>query len=214
MKKLLFALQLVFASLTCFSQTEINSESRVTIIKIDTTDNGEIDTLIFNFDSNSMDIQKWQEMLKDLDVDLSMNFNDSLFDMDFNFNDNMGMPNFDFFDNNSFPYGSPNQQSIDKSAKIGITHSQSFRGEGVMIETVTPTSLAAALGLQTGDILIELNDSKIKSFSDLKSILANYEVGNEARITFLRNGKKKKVVGFFIPLSNVNVQKDIRIRKP
>ncbi len=105
-------------------------------------------------------------------------------------------------------------QQQDNSAKIGITPSKSYKGNGVMIESVTPASLAAALGLQTGDVLVELNGNKIQNFTDLKTILEQHKVGDEAQITFTREGKKKKMTGFFIPVSNMNIQRDIRISRP
>lgn len=193
-----------------------HSESRVTIIKIDTTSNGKIDTLIFNFDSNSMDMSQWSEMLKDMDIDidLNMDFNDSLTNFDFNFDSNQNPMNFGFFGQDDFPFFGEGSKIQDNSAKIGITPSNSFKGKGVMIETVTPTSLGAALGLQTGDVIIELNGSKIQSFGELKSELEKYQVGDEAQITYTREGKKKKAIGYFIPVSNVNIQRDIRISRP
>jgi S1-C subfamily serine protease len=116
-----------------------------------------------------------------------------------------GMPN-----EMPFGFGAP-----DNSAKIGITPARSFKGKGVMIETVVPTSLGAALGLQTGDILVELNNNEINEFDELVGILQMYAVGDEANITFLRNGKKKKVTGYFIPAQGGNnMQREIRIKRP
>jgi S1-C subfamily serine protease len=109
-----------------------------------------------------------------------------------------------------FGFGAP-----DNSAKIGITPAKSFKGKGVMIESVLPTSLGAALGLQTGDVIVELNKNEIDSFEELVGILQGYAVGDEANITILRNGKKKKVTGYFIPAQGGNTMKrDIRITRP
>ena len=220
MKNIIFIALLCFLFQTTWSQK--HTESKVTIIKIDTASNGQIDTLIFNFDSNSMDMSKWEDMLKDLDIDIDlgneqflmqMDFNDSLPNFDFNFEPNENLLDFNFWQGD-FPFGESMMQQQDNSAKIGITPSKSYKGNGVMIESVTPTSLAAALGLQTGDVLIELNGNKIQNFTDLKSILEKHQVGDEAQITFTREGKKKKMTGFFIPVSNMNIQRDIRISRP
>lgn len=214
MKNIIFTAILCLLFQSAWSQK--HTESKVTIIKIDTASNGQIDTLIFNFDSNSMDLSKWEEILKDMDIDidLNMDFNDSLSNFDFNFEPNENPFNFDFFGPSDFPFGQSMMQQQDNSAKIGITPSKSYKGNGVMIESITPASLAAALGLQTGDVLIELNGNKIQNFSDLKSILEQHKVGDEAQITFTREGKKKKMTGFFIPVSNMNIQRDIRISRP
>ena len=132
----------------------------------------------------------------------------------FNFDDNFHMPEgmgFAMPDNMMpFGFGAP-----DNSAKIGITPARSFKGKGVMIETVLPTSLGAALGLQTGDVIVELNKNEINEFDELVGILSQYAVGDEANITFLRNGKKKKVTGYFIPAQGGNnMQREIRITRP
>jgi hypothetical protein len=220
MKNIILIALLCFLFQTTWSQK--HTESKVTIIKIDTASNGQIDTLIFNFDSNSMDMSKWEDMLKDLDIDIDlgneqflmqMDFNDSLPNFDFNFEPNENLLDFNFWQG-EFPFGESMMQQQDNSAKIGITPSKSYKGNGVMIESVTPASLAAALGLQTGDVLIELNGNKIQNFTDLKSILEKHQVGDEAQITFTREGKKKKMTGFFIPVSNMNIQRDIRISRP
>jgi hypothetical protein len=220
MKNIILIALLCFLFQTTWSQK--HTESKVTIIKIDTASNGQIDTLIFNFDSNSMDMSKWEDMLKDLDIDIDlgneqflmqMDFNDSLPNFDFNFEPNENLLDFNFWQGD-FPFGESMMQQQDNSAKIGITPSKSYKGNGVMIESVTPASLAAALGLQTGDVLIELNGNKIQNFTDLKSILEKHQVGDEAQITFTREGKKKKMTGFFIPVSNMNIQRDIRISRP
>ena len=84
-----------------------------------------------------------------------------------------------------------------------------------MIESVIPTSLGAALGLQTGDVIVELNKKQINEFDELTGILNLYAVGDEANITILRNGKKKKVTGYFIPAQGGNnMQREIRIQRP
>jgi len=206
MKSLFSLLAIALFCVTSFAQ--VQKKNHVTIIKIDTTVTGQTDTLIFNFDGDQMG--NMEEIIKSIP-----GFDMSLLDSSFNFN----------FDNNSqmpqaFGFAMPNEMPFgfgapDNSAKIGITPARSFKGEGVMIETVLPTSLGAALGLQTGDILVELNKNEIESFEELVGILGGYAVGDEANITFLRNGKKKKVTGYFIPAQGgSNMQREIRIQRP
>jgi S1-C subfamily serine protease len=143
------------------------------------------------------------------DIDLSIM--DSSFN--FSFDNNLQMPQgmvFAMPNEMPFGFGAP-----DNSAKIGISPAASFKGKGVMIETVVPTSLGAALGLQTGDIIVELNKIEITNFETLVETLKQYAVGDEANITFLRNGKKKKATGYFIPAQGGNnMQKEIRIKRP
>jgi hypothetical protein len=206
MKSLFSLLAITLFNVISFAQ--VQKKNHVTIIKIDTTISGQTDTLIFNFEGDQ--IGNMEEIMKNIPgfdmsiMDSSLNFG---FEKDFQMPEGMifGMPN-----EMPFGFGAP-----DNSAKIGITPARSFKGKGVMIETVVPTSLGAALGLQTGDILIELNKSVINEFDELVGILQMYAVGDEANITFLRNGKKKKVTGYFIPAQGGNnMQREIRIQRP
>lgn len=206
MKSLFTLLTISLFSVISFAQ--VKKKNHVTIIKIDTSSTGQLDTLIFNFEGDQMG--NMAEILKTIPgfdmsiIDSSLNFG---FEKDFQMPEGMifGMPN-----EMPFGFGAP-----DNSAKIGITPARNFKGKGVMIETVVPTSLGAALGLQTGDIIIELNKSVINEFDELVGILKMYAVGDEANITFLRNGKKKKVTGYFIPAQvGNNMQREIRIQRP
>lgn len=206
MKSLFSLLTLCFISVISFAQ--VQKKNHVTIIKIDTSSTGQLDTLILNFEGDQLGNMK--DIMKQFpDIDLSMI--DTAYS--FNFDNNFEMPE-------GIMFGMPNEMPFgfgapDNSAKIGITPARSFKGEGVMIETVVPTSLGAALGLQTGDILVELNKQAIHDFNELVGTLQQYAVGDEANITFIRNGKKKKVSGYFIPAQAGNMmQREIRIPRP
>jgi len=206
MKTLFSLLTICFISVISFAQ--VQKKNHVTIIKIDTTITGQVDTLIFNFEGDQLENMK--DIMKQFpDIDLSIM--DTAFNFNFDNNFQMGegmafaMPN-----EMPFGFGAPNN-----SAKIGITPARSFKGEGVMIETVSPVSLGAALGLQTGDIIVELNKQAIHDFDELVGTLQQYAVGDEANITVLRTGKKKKVTGYFIPAQGGNnMQREIRITRP
>ena len=206
MKSLFSLLTICFISVISFAQ--VQKKNHVTIIKIDTTITGQVDTLIFNFEGDQLENMK--DIMKQFpDIDLSIM--DTAFN--FNFDNNFQMPE-------GMVFGMPNEMPFgfgapDNSAKIGITPARSFKGEGVMIETVSPVSLGAALGLQTGDIIVELNKQAIHDFDELVGTLQQYAVGDEANITVLRSGKKKKVTGYFIPAQGGNnMQREIRITRP
>lgn len=206
MKSLFSLLTLCFISVISFAQ--VQKKNHVTIIKIDTSSTGQLDTLILNFEGDQLGNMK--DIIKQFpDIDLSMI--DTAYS--FNFDNNFEMPE-------GIMFGMPNEMPFgfgapDNSAKIGITPARTFKGEGVMIETVVPTSLGAALGLQTGDVLVELNKQAIHDFNELVGTLQQYAVGDEANITFIRNGKKKKVSGYFIPAQAGNMmQREIRIPRP
>jgi membrane-associated protease RseP (regulator of RpoE activity) len=206
MKSLFTFLTISLFSAISFAQ--VQKKNHVTIIKIDTTITGQVDTLIFNFEGDQMG--NMEEIMKNI-PGFDMSIIDSSFN--FNFDNNFQMPE-------EMVFGMPGEMpfgfgAADKGAKIGITPARSFKGKGVMIETVVPTSLGAALGIQTGDIIVELNKREINTFDELVGILQMYSVGDEANITFLRNGKKKKVTGYFIPTQGgKNMQREIRIQRP
>jgi membrane-associated protease RseP (regulator of RpoE activity) len=199
---------LTISLFSVISFAQVQKKNHVTIIKIDTTITGQVDTLIFNFEGDQMG--NMEEIMKNIP-----GFDMSIIDSSFNFNsdNNFQMPEgmlFGMPNEMPFGFGAP-----DNSAKIGITPARSFKGKGVMIETVVPTSLGAALGLQTGDVIVELNNNAINEFDELVGTLKMYTVGDEANITFLRNGKKKKVTGYFIPAQGGNnMQREIRIQRP
>jgi membrane-associated protease RseP (regulator of RpoE activity) len=205
--KSLFSL-LTICVFSAISFAQVQKKNHVTIIKIDTSSTGQLDTLIFNFEGDQLENMK--DIMKQFpDIDLSIM--DTAFN--FNFDNNFQMPE-------GMVFGMPNEMPFgfgapDNSAKIGITPARSFKGEGVMIETVSPVSLGAALGLQTGDIIVELNKQAIHDFDELVGTLQQYAVGDEANITVLRTGKKKKVTGYFIPAQGGNnMQREIRITRP
>ena len=206
MKIFFSLLTLCFISVLSFAQ--VQKKNHVTIIKIDTSSTGQVDTLIFNFEGDQ--IGNMKDIMKQFpDIDLSIMDSSINFNFDNNFQMGEGMA-FAMPNEMPFGFGAPNN-----SAKIGITPARSFKGEGVMIETVSPVSLGAALGLQTGDIIVELNKQAIHDFDELVGTLQQYAVGDEANITVLRSGKKKKVTGYFIPAQGGNnMQREIRITRP
>ena len=218
MKSLFSLLAMVMISVASFAQ--VQKKNHVTIIKIDTSSTGQVDTLIFNFEGDQ--IGNMKDIMKQFpDIDLSIM--DS--SINFNFDNNFQMPEGMIFAmpndmQEGMVFGMPNDMpfgfgATNNSAKIGMTPAQSFKGKGVMIETVVPTSLGAALGLQTGDVIVELNKQAIHDFDELVGTLQQYSVGDEADITFLRNGKKKKVTGYFIPAQSGPMgQREIRIQRP
>lgn len=64
---------------------------------------------------------------------------------------------------------------------------------GVVIAEVIKESPAAAAGLQVGDVIIAIDGTKITSMQELKIKLYEYKDGDNAEITFLRNGNEQKI---------------------
>lgn len=85
--------------------------------------------------------------------------------------------------------------------------------EGALVIGITEGSAAEAAGLQKDDILTAFDGNTVLSFEDVVSQLGNYEVGDQVKIDYLRNGKAtqttatlgereaKSVNGFFFEKS-------------
>lgn len=63
--------------------------------------------------------------------------------------------------------------------------------QGAFIEQITPDSAAEDAGLKAGDIVIAIDDKKIRSFSELRGKVGSIGAGKKVKLTILREGKKK-----------------------
>ncbi|OLS39979.1 S1C family serine protease [Bacillus sp. MRMR6] len=62
--------------------------------------------------------------------------------------------------------------------------------EGVIITTVEPNSAAANAGLQVKDVIVSMNDTKIKTASELRRFLyTKVKVGDEVKVEVYRDGE-------------------------
>ncbi len=63
--------------------------------------------------------------------------------------------------------------------------------QGALIESVTdPESPAAQAGLQTGDIIVEIDGEPIRDSRDLTRRVASLEVGRTVRVKYIRDGRE------------------------
>jgi serine protease Do len=68
-------------------------------------------------------------------------------------------------------------------------------GEGVVVRELTSdASPAARAGLQTGDVITEVNGQKVKSIRALIRRVASLGVGSTANITYFRGGERRTAV--------------------
>jgi S1-C subfamily serine protease len=76
-------------------------------------------------------------------------------------------------------------------AFLGIEPAKNLDGvTGVMILESVENSAAADAGLQTGDVIIAIDEKVVKDFEDLRVALASKKPGDEVTVDFLRMGKK------------------------
>ena len=71
---------------------------------------------------------------------------------------------------------------------------------GVTVQSVEPVSTAAALGLSVGDVIYRVNGQKISDPEHLVSLVRNLEQGARVDICYRRDGSKKRVQGYLIPV--------------
>ena len=63
---------------------------------------------------------------------------------------------------------------------------------GVMVIDVEKNSSAASAKLQTGDVIIKINNKDVSNVAFLRYELYKYKVGDKIEITYIRNGKENK----------------------
>lgn len=63
---------------------------------------------------------------------------------------------------------------------------------GMLVDGVSPGSPAARAGLREGDRILMVGDIAVNSVYDLMEVLGEYEPGNEADVTVLRDGERLK----------------------
>ncbi len=63
--------------------------------------------------------------------------------------------------------------------------------EGALVGHVDPKGPAKKIGLQQGDIIVELGKSRIKNVNQLRNMVAAIKPGTSTDLTFIRNGKSE-----------------------
>jgi Do/DeqQ family serine protease len=66
--------------------------------------------------------------------------------------------------------------------------------KGIIIKTVEPKSPAKKAGMQESDIILSLDNKKINSIDDYKSVTKSIAAGDTLQVMLWRNGKKQNVV--------------------
>ncbi len=77
---------------------------------------------------------------------------------------------------------------------IGVeaaTVSGSERREGARISAVAPGSSAERAGLQSGDVIVEVEGAEVTSVDELILAIRDHEVGERVDITYLRDGSRR-----------------------
>lgn len=78
--------------------------------------------------------------------------------------------------------------SEDDARQLGLKG-----GEGVFVGEVTPASPAHSAGIQTGDVILLMNDRKINRFEDILQIIDELKIGDTITVTVWRSREQRKL---------------------
>ena len=83
---------------------------------------------------------------------------------------------------------------IENKPKLGISIEDVENGEGVNITNVTENSPAAKSGSKENDVIVKVNDEKIKDVDDLKPIIKEAKEGANFTFQIKRNKEIKTII--------------------
>ena len=78
--------------------------------------------------------------------------------------------------------------------------------DGVYVSDLTDGSGALAAGIEKGDVIIAINNKKIRTMTELQETIVQYRPGDKVNVTLLRNKKEKKLE---VELKNARGNTDI-----
>ena len=75
-------------------------------------------------------------------------------------------------------------------ATIAKFYNKTFETDGVYVLNIDKTSPIYKAGVREGDIVVRIDDIKTDTMLDLRTSVYNYEVGDNAKVIFIRNNEK------------------------
>ena len=99
-------------------------------------------------------------------------------------------------ESSEYPYLGISMYNVANINRFSPYYQYTNNGEitsGVIISDVEKNSSADDAGLKTGDVIIEINGNKISNVAYLRYELYKYNVGDNIKVTFIRDGKNKTV---------------------
>lgn len=64
---------------------------------------------------------------------------------------------------------------------------------GALVSDIAPEGPAAKAGLKRGDVIVAIDDKKIRDMSELPKTVANYKPGTSVNLTVIREGKSRNL---------------------
>jgi len=78
-------------------------------------------------------------------------------------------------------------------AHLGIMADPDFRGKGVKIAVVQPEHGAAEAGIQSGDVILDMDGREISGLQELRNALTNKQPGDKVKLKIETAGKERSV---------------------
>lgn len=78
-----------------------------------------------------------------------------------------------------------------RTVKTGSTPDFLFFGNGVRISEIAEDSPAIKAGMQTGDIIVQVDDMKVTGMKEYSMVLEHYDPGDEATFIYIRDDKEQ-----------------------
>jgi len=78
--------------------------------------------------------------------------------------------------------------------------------QGVVISQVIKDTAAEEAGLKAGDVVVSINDTPVKSASAMRNIVGLLRVGDEMKMTVIRENKKKNLVAVIRTATDESVE--------
>ncbi len=98
---------------------------------------------------------------------------------------------------------------ITETAFLGVTPAEEISTEGVKVNVQEATS-AEIMGIQTGDVIISVNGTPVKTFNELADQVTRMKPGDVVKLVVLRDDKQKEISGP-IGKKNISGMEDFRI---
>jgi membrane-associated protease RseP (regulator of RpoE activity) len=91
--------------------------------------------------------------------------------------------------------------------------------EGVYVRRVYDDTTAAAIGVQRGDVIVDINGEPIDSMTAVRDSIFSHRVGDDVAVTVLRDGQRVELTGTLggwpesIPMNAINAAAEERYRQ-
>lgn len=96
-------------------------------------------------------------------------------------------------------------RGLAREESAGFPTADGYRG-AVVIEAVVPGSPAARMGIEAGDLLLQLGHNRVESVADFQKWLYLYGVGHEVDLVILRDGRDLMTTRYEIEARPANVR--------